>query len=153
MFLYLGEICLNTDSFIMRKILVILSFLLTGFFLYGASGASKDRNNDGEPDQWYEFSSGGNEVVRSDNNFDGVVDYELEYDSSGLKIMESEDFNNDGEMDDFYYYENGVLVRHEVDTNFDSKPDLWVYLDKGVYIERIERDKDFDGVPDIIKKY
>ena len=56
-------------------------------------------------------------------------------------------------MDDFYFYENGVLVRHEIDSNFDSLPDIWVYLDEGVYIKRIERDKDFDGTPDFVKQY
>ena len=56
-------------------------------------------------------------------------------------------------MDDFYYYKNGVLERHEIDTNFDLKPDIWVYIDEGVYIKKIERDKDYDGIPDIIKEY
>jgi hypothetical protein len=137
----------------MRKHLIILALSVFCFILLSASDTAIDRNNDGNPDRWYEISSDGNEVVKSDNNYDGIVDYELEYDEHGRKIREEEDFNSDGEMDDFYYYEHGVLSRHEIDSNFDSLPDIWVYLDEGVYIKRIERDRDFDGKADLVKDY
>ena len=56
-------------------------------------------------------------------------------------------------MDDFYYYKNGVLERQEIDTNFDKNIDVWVYLEEGIYIIKIERDKNHDGVIDYTKKY
>ena len=63
------------------------------------------------------------------------------------------DFNHDGMMDDFYFYANDVLIREELDTNYDGAIDLWVFLHRGVYVERYERDTDFDGIPDIVKDY
>lgn len=62
-------------------------------------------------------------------------------------------FNHDGEMDDFYYYRAGVLTLRVVDTNYDNQPDLWVHLDEGVYIWKIERDTNFDGNIDYVKEY
>ena len=43
----------------MKKILEILMLFFLSISLSAVSGASKDRNNDGEPDQWYEFQQTG----------------------------------------------------------------------------------------------
>ena len=137
----------------MRKLLIILPPFLFCFIMLSASDTTVDRNNDGKPDRWFEISSAGEEIIRSDNNFDGIVDYELEYDGDGRKIREAEDFNCDGEMDDFYFYKNGVLIRHEIDSNYDTLPDIWVYIDEGIYIEKVEQDKDFDGTADYVRNY
>jgi len=83
-----------------------------------------------------------------DRNEDGIVDYAVQIDDRGEKVREAMDFNNDGLMDDFYFYSNGVLQRQEVDTNYDRRIDVWIYLRRGVYIEKWERDRDYDGVID-----
>jgi hypothetical protein len=118
-----------------------------------AADNGEDRNRDGKPDRWIESRTGGGQIIKSDNNFDGEIDYILELDSSSNKIYEEMDFNLDGQMDDFYFYRTGVLERQEIDTNYDTKPDVWIYLNKGIYVNKVERDKDFDGVVDYTKTY
>ena len=78
-----------------------------------------------------------------DKNKDGKIDQFMILDAKGNKIYEELDFNLDGEMDDFCFYANGVLEKELIDSNFDGKIDLWVYLQKGIYIERYERDNGF----------
>ena len=112
-----------------------------------------DENDDGKIDQWIETIDTNTTKVTKDRNFDGKPDYELLYDNRARKIQEIVDFNFDGFMDDFYYYERGVLARRELDTNYDERIDLWVYLLKGVYISRIERDLDNDGEIDYVRQY
>jgi len=88
-----------------------------------------------------------------DKNNDGKIDQTMVLDSKGNKLYEELDFDFDGEMDDFCFYANGVLERELVDTNFDGRIDLWVYMRKGVYVERYERDRDYDGVVDLVKEF
>ncbi len=88
-----------------------------------------------------------------DKNNDGKIDQVMILDSKGNKLYEELDFDFDGEMDDFCFYANGVLERELVDTNFDGKIDLWVYMKNGVYVERYERDRDYDGVIDLVKEF
>jgi hypothetical protein len=71
----------------------------------------------------------------------------------GRKMYEELDFNNDGRMDDFYYYTDGVLERREIDSNYDDAVDVWVYIYEGVYVERYERDTDFDGEIDEVETF
>jgi len=105
------------------------------------------------PDFHFDVTEYGDEWILGDKNDDGVTDYALYLGKDNLKVKEAVDFNSDGKMDDFYFYANEVLVRQEVDTNYDQKIDLWVYLYRGVYVERYERDTDFDGIPDIVKRF
>ncbi|MBN1686274.1 MAG: hypothetical protein JW852_06440 [Spirochaetales bacterium] len=112
-----------------------------------------DENRDGKTDQWIEDLGNEKFRVTRDRDFDGRVDYALVFDSGGAKEYEEQDFNYDGEMDDFYFYRAGVLELRKVDTNFDGTVDLWVHLDQGVYVWKIERDTDFDGSIDYMKEY
>lgn len=92
-------------------------------------------------------------TIESDRDGDGSVDYLVRVDDAGRKTYEELDFNYDSVMDDFYYYSAGVLLRREIDTNYDEEVDVWVYIHEGVYIERYERDLDFDGIVDQIKDF
>ncbi len=105
------------------------------------------------PDQYFDVSEYDDTWITSDRDEDGRIDYALRLTERLQKDREAVDFNYDGSMDDFYFYANEVLVRQEVDTNFDGRIDLWVFLYRGVYVERYERDTDFDGMPDVIKDY
>jgi len=88
-----------------------------------------------------------------DKNNDGKIDQAMVLDSKGNKLYEELDFDFDGEMDDFCFFANGVLERELVDTNYDGRIDLWVYMKNGVYVERYERDRDFDGVIDLVREF
>ncbi len=136
-----------------NTIIFLLFILITSVSFCDDAASTEDRNKDGKPDRWMYLKSDGGFIIKSDNNYDGKVDYILETDRMGNKIYEEMDFNHDGEMDNFYYYTNGALVRQEIDSNFDGKIDLWIYLEKGIYIIKIERDKDYDGVIDYTKNY
>ncbi|TFG63238.1 MAG: hypothetical protein E4H36_06115 [Spirochaetales bacterium] len=103
--------------------------------------------------QWSENEPEGVTCVRTDRNIDGKADYLLRYSEDGNKIYEEQDFNYDGSMDDFYFYKEGILTLREVDSNYDGLVDLRVYLHKGVYIEKYERDTDFDGKFDLVKQF
>ena len=129
----------------------LLTFLSAVYCQAAESGI--DRNKDGMPDRWIEARQNGGQSISSDNNYDGKIDYSLEIDEFGNKVHEETDFNLDGSMDDFYFYSNGVLIRQEIDTNYDNKPDVWIYLEKGIYIIKVERDKNFDGIIDYTKQY
>jgi hypothetical protein len=94
-----------------------------------------------------------NTFLEADRDNDGQTDYLMEIDEMGKKVYEEIDFNHDGEMDDFYYYDKGVLQKREIDSNFDNEIDIWVFIHAGVYIERYERDLDFDGVIDQVKTF
>lgn len=91
--------------------------------------------------------------MTDDRNGDGMLDYAVRLTDDLLKDREAVDFNHDGMMDDFYFYANEVLQRQEIDTNFDGAIDLWVFLTEGVYVERYERDTDYDGYPDVVRDY
>jgi len=89
--------------------------------------------------------------IKIDRNKDGRDDHLLQLDERGQSLYEEMDYNFDGEFDDFCFYANGILAREEIDTNFDGKIDLWVHMYRGIYVERYERDKDFDGKRDLVK--
>jgi hypothetical protein len=136
----------------MRSILIAVLFI--ALFAVSAFGQeiTDDNNDDGKIDRWIYLSGGTVERVEIDRDFDGKVDYIIFYDEEDLKKEEQLDYNYDGEMDDLYLYVKGKLKRREIDTNYDSKIDVWVYLD-GIYIEKYEKDTDFDGEIDFIKNY
>lgn len=91
--------------------------------------------------------------LTSDRDSDGIVDYAVRVDEQGNKLQEAIDYNRDGRMDDFYFYANDVLQRQEVDSNFDEAIDIWVFLWRGVYVQRWERDTDYDGEVDVVRDY
>ena len=106
-----------------------------------------------EPDQFFDVTRYDDSWITSDRDGDGLIDYALRLNEDVQKVREAMDFNHDGMMDNFYFYANDVLIREELDTNYDGAIDLWIFLHRGVYVERYERDTDFDGIPDIIKDY
>ncbi|MDR1315993.1 MAG: hypothetical protein LBK13_03885 [Spirochaetales bacterium] len=89
--------------------------------------------------------------IDSDNS--GKIDHIMLLNRQGDKIYEEIDMNHDGLMDDLCYYKNGVPVREETDSNYDGRIDLWVFIREGIYVERYEQDKDFDGVIDFTRDY
>ena len=88
-----------------------------------------------------------------DSNGDGKADLREKQDEDGNKIMEMIDFNHDGVMDDFYYFTDGIITLRKIDSNFDQKIDVWVYIKEGKYIEKYERDMDYDGNVDQVKVF
>ena len=129
-----------------------IGFLLF-FTLFPASPQEYDENQDGKIDKWIRTDSTGGRIIEIDRDYNGIADYAVVYDRDANLIEERLDFNNDGEMDDFYYYSNSVLQRREIDSNYDGKIDIWVYLEEGIYIQKFERDLDFDGTIDLVKDY
>jgi hypothetical protein len=95
----------------------------------------------------------GMEKISADTNNDGKDDYFVYMNKANQKVLEEIDTNFDGVVDDIYVYANGVLILRELDSNFDGKTDIWVELSEGVYIKKYSRDKDFDGIPDVVKDY
>ena len=112
-----------------------------------------DDNGDGRPDRWEIITAEGSIKSYADTTGDGRYDYIQEYDEAGMKKYEAQDFNGDGLLDDFYFYSRDVLLRREIDTNYDGQVDAWVYLKEGIYVERYQRDTDFDGVVDKEKTF
>jgi len=134
-------------KFVTWIVLLLAAVCLTAF------AASEDDNAANNPVRTFEDEADGVTCVKTDRDKDGLTDYILRFDSMGIKIYEELDFNYDGDMDDFYYYASGVLCRREIDTNYDKQVDVWVYIHEGVYIERYERDLDFDGKIDLVKDF
>jgi hypothetical protein len=134
------------------KFVTAIMMLLTAF-CWNLGAASQDGQGEGQPDE--DPKAAGKDVtnISSDRDNDGAVDYLLQLDGEGNKLYEELDFNYDGTMDDFYFYSDGILARREIDTNYDGEVDVWVYLHEGVYIERYERDFDFDGTIDQVKDF
>jgi hypothetical protein len=127
-----------------------LLFILAAMVLQTAPA-----DGDAERDRLERFSVDSYQAgwLTSDRDSDGRPDYALMIDDRGYRIREAMDFNFDGLMDDFYFYDNDVLQRQEIDSNFDMLIDIWVYLWRGVYVQRWERDTDYDGSVDMIRDY
>jgi hypothetical protein len=132
--------------------LFFLLFMISQSLLF--ADYESDCNNDGKTDQWTVIGGDGRSVViTTDRNYDGKVDMKIEYGPDGNPIYEEFDHNYDGNMDTFNFFQKGKQVRQEIDSNYDQKVDIWIYLIDGIYIERYERDTDFDGKVDKVKKY
>ena len=134
------------------KLFTGVMILLTAF-CFSAAAASNDEQQEEDPVQSAGKDQNGITSITSDRDNDGSIDYVLQFDENGTKVYEELDFNFDGEMDDFYFYKEGVLSKREIDTNYDENVDVWVYLHEGVYIERYERDLDYDGTVDQVKDF
>jgi len=135
------------------KILLTCLFIFLVFEAGAMPALTSDANEDGFPDQWYEFTDGRVTTLKGDRNYDGRIDCLVKYSKMGNVTYEEYDYNYDGLMDDYYFYDDGRLIRQEIDTNFDEKVDVWVHLFEGIYIEKIEQDSDFDGQIDLVQEY
>ncbi len=129
----------------MKTLIMLPVLFLVPVLAFSLPGTSAEKEEDTLPDNAV--------IIETDRNSDGEIDYLLIVDDKNLKITEKLDFNYDGAMDDFYYYSNGVIKRREIDSNYDGNVDIWVYIVEGVYIEKYERDSDFDGIVDIVKNF
>ena len=93
-----------------------------------------------------------------DLNGDGKVDYVYYYDNKKPtderieKIAVDNDF--DGKFDEIKYYnpDNGQLVREELDLNFDGRPEIIKRYYNGQLVKK-EIDTNFDGVMDYWEYY
>jgi hypothetical protein len=137
----------------LRGFLVLLALALGSACLPAAEFMTSDENSDGKVDRWYSMEGQSILEYTADRNFDGIVDHRVVFDEDGLPAYEELDFNLDGAMDDFYFYSGGALSRREIDSNYDDRCDIWVYLVEGVYVQRIERDADYDGEIDRVTEY
>lgn len=136
-----------------RKIIIpIILGLSISIIALAKSSYTEDSNQDGKPDQWITVDDQ-NTIVERDRNFDGKIDHITKYDDHNKKTYEEQDYNFDGEMDDFYYYGDGLLLRQEIDSNYDSAIDIWIHIKDGKFIQKYERDTDYDGVADVVKRY
>lgn len=125
---------------IVKKILPLILLILTTLTI------------NAEENKWFQ-REGDSLRIFTDRNDDGEADYIILIDEAGLTIYEEMDFNFDGKMDDFLYYVDGLLVREEIDSNYDDKIDLWLHILDGKFLERIEKDADFDGVVDEVEDF
>ncbi len=134
-----------------RSLLVPALILSGALAIWADSEAIEDPALD--PVERFLPNSYGDAWLTLDRDEDGQIDYAVKVDNRGYKLREAMDFNYDGKMDDFYFYANDVLQRQELDSNFDNQVDIWIYLWRGVYVRKWERDTDYDGVIDISRDY
>ncbi len=131
-------------------IAVIFLLFLAAFPLVSQQAAAGTASS---KETQYEYDGTVLKRILMDASGDGTVDYIITLNAEGDKETEERDYNNDGMMDDFYYYSSGILVRREIDSNYDSRVDIWVHIKDGIYVEKYERDTDFDGVADVVKEF
>lgn len=110
-----------------------------------------DENNDGKIDLMVYKVNDIIYLQKSDTDYNGTFEME-EYFNNGKKIKEAIDTNNDGIMDDYYYFDGEFIEKEEIDSNYDKKPDVWVIFnyrpDHTLYECLIEKDNNYDGKPD-----
>jgi len=101
-----------------------------------------------------EYDRRGN-IVLSKEAKDGSSKLNLTwyYDQEGNGVRAEQDTNGDGKVDTWYYYNNGQIARVEEDRNKDGRPDLWDVYDASGRVVVRKQDLDFDGTPDIEKKF
>lgn len=139
------------------RLLLVAAVLLVAALV----SANEADRRDERPSEFEEFhptlrfdpGSYSNSWLASDRDGDGIPDYFVQVDERGYKLREAMDFNYDGRLDDFYFYSNDVLQRQELDSNFDDRIDIWIYMWRGVYVRKWERDTDFDGEIDLVREY
>lgn len=134
------------------KIAAVTAVVVCLLFAVQPTDAADGGDSD-VPSFKFDVGEYGERWIVSDRDDDGRTDYAIYVDEDNVKVREAVDFNNDGHMDDFYFYDNEVLERQEVDTNYDQSIDLWVYMHRGVWVERYERDTDHDGEPDVVRNF
>ena len=132
---------------------VIIALMLTLFVVAPVAGENESADTALDPDVRFDPAAYAVGWLIADRDSDGTVDYAVRVDERGYKLGEAMDFNLDGRMDDFYFYSNNVLQRQEIDSNFDQAIDIWIYLWRGVYVQKWERDTDYDGAVDMIRDY
>jgi hypothetical protein len=135
----------------LRLLLVSALFLGCAVTIWADTHPNPDPTLD--PVERFNLDSYADGWLTSDRDEDGRIDYAVKIDERGYKLREAMDFNFDGHMDDFYFYANDVLQRQELDSNFDCRVDIWIYLWRGVYVRKWERDTNYDGIVDITRDY
>lgn len=134
----------------------------------------KDRNGDGSADWRMVYKNGRKHRLWLDDDFDGRTDSRVHYDSAGRParretradgaddwnltwhydhdrgiVRGEKDADADGKTDIWYIYEQQRLVEVREDTDGDRRPDLWEFYDEKENLQRISRDLNHDGVPDM----
>ncbi len=132
---------------------IVIALVLTFLVVTSAAGEDESRDATLDPDGRFDPAAYTGGWLTADRDNDGRVDYAVRVDERGYKLREAMDFNLDGRMDDFYFYSNDVLQRQEVDSNFDQAIDIWIYMWRGVYVQKWERDTDHDGTVDLTRDY
>ena len=89
-----------------------------------------DKNNDGKPDEWYEYNLKGELVwLKKDRNFDGKIDL-IEYYKNGNISVLMEDMNRYGVFDAIIRYDDqGRMITLERDLDKDGKMDRIIHFD------------------------
>ena len=75
------------------------------------------------------------------------------YDKDGNVVLAERDTTGDGRVDTWYYYKEGRIFRVAEDRNRDGRPDLWETYDSAQRVVMRKEDVDFNGTPDIEKRY
>ena len=110
-----------------------------------------DENNDGKIDLMVYKLNDIIYLQKSDLDYNGIFELEEHY-TYGKKTKEAVDTNGDGIMDDFYFFDGDLIEKEEIDSNYDKKPDMWVIFkyrpDHSLYECLIEKDNNYDEKPD-----
>ena len=114
-----------------------------------AANGAKDRDGDGQPDQWVSESNGKKTRSAYDDDGDGRPDRTEFYDADGKSIVRVEqDTDGDGTPDSWVLNENGKISQRRADSNHDGQVDSWTFYDEHGEIVRQAQDLDGDGTRD-----
>jgi len=114
-----------------------------------AANGAKDRDGDGQPDQWVFESNGKKTRAAYDDDGDGRPDRTEYYDTDGKDVVRVEqDTDGDGAPDSWVLNENGKISQRRADTNHDGQVDAWTFYDESGQITRQAQDLDGDGTRD-----
>jgi hypothetical protein len=114
-----------------------------------AANGAKDRDGDGQPDQWAFETNGKKTRTAYDDDGDGRPDRTEYYDTDGKDVARVEqDTDGDGAPDSWVLNENGKISQRRADTNHDGQVDSWTFYDKRGQIVRQAQDLDGDGTRD-----
>jgi antitoxin component YwqK of YwqJK toxin-antitoxin module len=114
-----------------------------------AANGAKDRDGDGQPDQWVFENNGKKTRTAFDDDGDGRPDRTEYYDTDGEDVARVEqDTDGDGAPDSWVLHENGKISQRRADTNHDGQVDSWTFYDERGQIIRQAQDLDGDGTRD-----
>ncbi len=115
----------------------------------GASNGAKDRDGDGQADEWVFESNGNTTRIAYDDDGDGRADRTEFYDTDGEVVVRVEqDTDSDGAADSWVLNEKGKISQRRADTNHDGQVDAWTFYDASGAIIRQAQDLDGDGTRD-----
>ena len=111
-------------------VVVAIIAVLAVLIVHDRLNPTIDRNNDGKPDEWYEYNLKGELVwLMKDRNFDGKIDL-IEYYKNGKISVLMEDMNRYGVFDAIIRYDDkGRMITLERDTDKDGKIDRIIHYD------------------------